>query len=192
MADADLYDYQLPAELIAQESLADRDGARLRVVNRTTGALAHRHVRDLHDILRPGDLVVVNDTRVVPARLIGRRVKTGGRWEGLFLRVDRASEAWEVLANTRGRPEIGERVMLVDASGTDAITLTLVGRAGGGSWLAVPDVAEPAATAEEILNRVGRVPLPGYIRGGTEQPGDRDRYQPGLRRHDHGHRDPGR
>jgi len=177
MADADLYDYELPPELIAQESLADRAAARLLVVDRATGALEHRHVRDLPEILRPGDLVIVNDTRVVPARLIGRRVKTGGRWEGLFLRLDRASGAWELLASTRGRPEVGERVMLVDASGTDAITLTLVGRSGGGAWLAVPDVAEPAATAEEILNRVGRVPLPGYIRGGAEQPGDRDRYQ---------------
>ena len=177
MADADLYDYQLPPELIAQESLADRAAARLLVVDRATGALEHRHVRDLPEILRPGDLIVVNDTRVVPARLIGRRVKTGGRWEGLFLRVDRASGAWELLANTRGHPEIGERVMLVDAGGTDAIALTLVGRAGGGAWLAVPDVAEPAATAEEILDRVGRVPLPGYIRGGAEQPGDRERYQ---------------
>jgi|694.fasta_scaffold26145_1 S-adenosylmethionine:tRNA ribosyltransferase-isomerase len=177
MADADLYDYQLPPELIAQESLADRAAARLLVVDRATGSLEHRHIRDLPEILRPGDLVVVNDTRVVPARLIGRRLKTSGRWEGLFLRVDRASGAWELLANTRGRPEIGERVMLVDASGADAIALTLVGRAGGGAWLAVPDVVAPAATAEEILNRVGRVPLPGYIRGGAEQPGDRERYQ---------------
>ena len=87
MADADLYDYELPRELIAQEPLADRPAARLLVVDRATGGLHHRHVRDLHQILRPGDLVVVNDTRVVPARLVGRREKTGGRWEGLFLRV---------------------------------------------------------------------------------------------------------
>ncbi len=177
MADAELYDYQLPPELIAQESLADRAAARLLVVDRATGTLEHRHVRDLPEILRPGDLVVVNDTRVVPARLIGRRVKTGGRWEGLFLRVDSASGAWELLASTRGRPEIGERVMLTGIDGVDALALTLVGRAGGGAWLARPDIVEPVATVEEILNRVGRVPLPGYIRGGAEQPGDRDRYQ---------------
>jgi S-adenosylmethionine:tRNA ribosyltransferase-isomerase len=177
MADAELYDYQLPPELIAQESLADRAAARLLVVDRATGTLEHRHVRDLPEILRPGDLVIVNDTRVVPARLIGRRVKTGGRWEGLFLRVDSASGAWELLASTRGRPEIGERVMLTGIDGVDALALTLVGRAGGGAWLARPDIVEPVATVEEILNRVGRVPLPGYIRGGAEQPGDRDRYQ---------------
>jgi len=177
MADADLYNYELPPELIAQESLADRAAARLLVVDRATGALEHRHVRDLPQILRPGDLVVVNDTRVVPARLIGRREKTGGRWEGLFLRVDRASGAWEILANTRGRPEIGERVMLTGLDGADALALTLVGRAGGGAWLATPDARESHDAVEVILNRVGRVPLPGYIRGGEEQPGDRERYQ---------------
>jgi len=177
MADADLYDYELPPDLIAQESLADRAAARLLVVDRATSVVKHRHVRDLPQILRAGDLVIVNDTRVVPARLIGRRVKTGGRWEGLFLRVDAASGAWELLASTRGRPEIGERVMLIGLDGLDALTLTLVGRSGGGAWLAVPDVADPLATVEEILNRVGRVPLPGYIRGGAEQPGDRERYQ---------------
>ena len=177
MADADLYDYELPPDLIAQESLADRAAARLLVVDRATAAMKHRHIRDLPQILRADDLVIVNDTRVVPARLVGRRVKTGGRWEGLFLRVDAASGAWELLASTRGRPEIGERVMLTGLDGLDALTLTLVGRSGGGAWLAVPDAADPLATVEEILNRVGRVPLPGYIRGGAEQPGDRERYQ---------------
>ena len=71
-ADADDYDYHLPPDLIAQEPLADRAAARLLVVDRRTGGLTHRRVRDLPDILRPGDLVVVNDTRVVPARLVGR------------------------------------------------------------------------------------------------------------------------
>jgi len=177
MSEADFYDYELPPELIAQESLADRAAARLLLVDRATGGLQHRHVRDLPEILRPRDLLVVNDTRVVPARLIGRRVKTGGRWEGLFLRVDQASGAWELLANTRGRPEIGERVMLVGLDGADAMSLALVGRAGGGAWLAVPEGVEPGATVEDMLHQVGRVPLPGYIRGGTEQPGDRERYQ---------------
>ena len=139
MSEADLYDYELPPDLIAQESLADRAAARLLVVDRSTGGLMHRHVRDLPMILRPGDLVVVNDTRVVPARLIGRREKTGGRWEGLFLRSDAASGAWELLASTRGRPEIGERVMLTGLDGADALSLTLVGRSGGGAWLAMPD-----------------------------------------------------
>lgn len=174
MAEADDYDYQLPPDLIAQEPLADRAAARLLVVDRGTGSLRHRHVRDLPEILRPGDLLVVNDSRVVPARLVGRREKTGGRWEGLFLRTDAATGAWQLLAHTRGRPAIGERVLLDARDGDAAVVLTLVGRCAGGGWLAEPDVAAPP---EAILDRVGRVPLPGYIRGGVEAAGDRERYQ---------------
>ena len=174
MADADLYDYDLPADLIAQEPLERRADSRLLTVRRGDGAIAHRHVRDLPEILRPGDLLVVNDTRVVPARIVGRRLRTGGRWEGLFLRTDDATGAWQLLAQTRGRPEVGERVMLTDRDGEDAVAIELVGRATGGSWLAVPDAPDPAA---EILARIGRVPLPGYIRGGEERAGDRERYQ---------------
>ena len=177
MGDADLYDYDLPQALIAQEPLADRAAARLLHVRRADGAIAHRHVRDLPEILRPGDLLVVNDTRVVPARIVGRRAATGGKWEGLFLREQPDGPhagAWVMLAQTRGRPEIGEQVILMDRDGVDALAITLVGRADGGAWLAVPDAAEPFAA---LLERVGRVPLPGYIRGGAEHAGDRERYQ---------------
>jgi len=175
--DAALYDYDLPREFVAQEPLADRAAARLLHVRRSDGSLAHRGIRDLPEILRPGDLLVVNDTRVVPARLIGRRAATGGAWEGLFLRVtaeEPHAGAWVVLAQTRGRPAIGERVVLVDRAGRDGATLDLVGRGEGGAWLVRPDTVEPP---EVVLDRVGRVPLPGYIRGGAEQAGDRDRYQ---------------
>ncbi|MEI6239708.1 MAG: tRNA preQ1(34) S-adenosylmethionine ribosyltransferase-isomerase QueA [Planctomycetia bacterium] len=174
MADADRYDYDLPPELIAQEALADRTAARLLVVHRSAGTLEHRSIRDLPDILTPGDLVVVNDTRVVPARLVGRRVATGGKWEGLFLRVDEATGAWQILAHTRGRPALGESVALVDRAGAVGPTLELVGRGPGGTWLVRPSSTEPV---EDLLARVGRVPLPGYIRGGTEQRGDLERYQ---------------
>ncbi len=174
MADADLYDYDLPPELIAQQALADRAAARLLVVHRATGTLEHRQIRDLPELLAPGDLVVVNDTRVVPARLIGRRAATGGAWEGLFLRVDETTGLWQILAHTRGRPAIGESVALVDRTGAEGVTLELVGRGLGGTWLVRPSVAGPA---EEVLARVGRVPLPGYIRGGDEQHGDLERYQ---------------
>jgi S-adenosylmethionine:tRNA ribosyltransferase-isomerase len=174
MADADLYDDDLPPELIAQQALADRAAARLLVVHRATGTLEHRQIRDLPELLAPGDLVVVNDTRVVPARLIGRRAATGGAWEGLFLRVDETTGLWQILAHTRGRPAIGESVALVDRTGAEGVTLELVGRGLGGTWLVRPSVAGPA---EEVLARVGRVPLPGYIRGGDEQHGDLERYQ---------------
>lgn len=174
MADADLYDYDLPPDLIAQQALDRRDAARLLVLRRSDGGLSHRHVRDLPDLLAPGDLVVVNDTRVVPARLIGRRASTGGRWEGLFLQVEPDGRAWRILAHTRGRPALGERVVLVDRAGQGAVTLELVGRSTGGTWLVVPETNEPAAA---ILERIGRVPLPGYIRDGAEQQGDLERYQ---------------
>lgn len=177
MRDADLYDYDLPPELIAQRPLADRSAARLLVVRRSDGSLEHRHVRDLPELLAAGDLVVVNDTRVVPARLVGRRAATGGKWEGLFLQVEREGEhagAWRLLAQTRGRPAVGERIVLVDRAGRAAAELDIVGRAGGGSWLVRPRIAEPP---EGLLARAGRVPLPGYVRGGADEPEDVERYQ---------------
>jgi len=205
VSSADLYDYELPRELIAQEPLADRAAARLLVLCRAEGTIEHRQIRDLPGILAAGDLLVVNDTRVVPARLVGRRMQTGGHWEGLLLRTagheaggrstgsgaapstaDTAAVRpgdWVLLAQTRGRPAVGERIMLVDRQDRDAIEIHLVGRAAGGAWVArIADAASgaeapPADVVEAILGRVGRVPLPGYIRGGREGPGDADRYQ---------------
>jgi len=177
---ADSYDYALPAELIAQDPLADRAAARLLVVNRADGSLAHRSIRDLPGLLVPGDLVVVNDTKVVPARLLGHRAKTGGTWEGLFLRVEGSGSqagAWIVLAQTRGRPDVGERIVLTGRDGAEGQSLELLGRAEGGAWLARPLGAAANEPAEAVLARVGRVPLPGYIRGGVERDGDLDRYQ---------------
>jgi S-adenosylmethionine:tRNA ribosyltransferase-isomerase len=177
MGDADLYEYDLPRELIAQEPLADRPAARLLHLHRRTGIIAHRRVRDLPDILRAGDLLVVNDTQVLPARLRGRRLETGGAWEGLFLRAASDEEhpgAWVILAQTRGRMHPGERIVLRDRSDADAGMLHLVGRTAGGGWLAMPDEQGPFAA---ILARVGHVPLPGYIRKGMAVAADIDRYQ---------------
>jgi len=177
---ADAYDFDLPADRIAQEPLADRAAARMLVVRRADAAVEHRSIRDLPALLAPGDLVVVNDTKVVPARLVGRREKTGGRWAGLFLRRS-ADEphpgAWIVLAQTRGRPEIGERITLLPRDGTSGEQLVLVGRAAGGAWVARPLGPAADEPPEDVLARVGRVPLPGYIRHGVEHEGDRDRYQ---------------
>ena len=171
------YDYELPPELIAQEPLADRAAARLLVVERAGGGLRHAHIRDLPELLSPDDLVVVNNTRVVPARLIGHRAETGGRWEGLFLAEVPTGEGrrrWSILAKTRGRPAVGERIVLVDPAGADADELLLVGRGEGGTWLVEPQADEPTPV---VLARVGRVPLPGYIRGGEARSEDVDRYQ---------------
>lgn len=191
---ADAYDYTLPEELIAQQPLADRAASRLLVLDRQAGEIGHRQMRDLPLLLSPGDLLVVNDTRVVPARLVGRREATGGRWEGLYLRTRPAvvggheAASWELLAQTRGRPLVGERIVLVDSEGRDRVVLTLVGRGDGGSWLALP-VRLGEARAENggavgLLAAVGRVPLPGYIRGGEAGADDIHRYQTVFAAHD--------
>ena len=165
---ADLLDYDLPPHLIAQEPAADRDARRLLVVDRSTGDLHHHHFRDLPELLTPGDLLVLNDTRVLPARLVGRREKTGGKWEGLFLR-ETSDGLWELLAQTRGRPVTGETIVIEPGP----LNLILRGRAGG-HWLAEPS---PRGRPAELLAASGQVPLPPYIRKGRAAAADRDRYQ---------------
>src|SRR5262245_53659044 len=99
-------DYELPPDRIAQHPAVERDLAKLMVLRRATSEIAHHVFRDLPDLLNPGDLLVLNDTRVLPARLLGHRDKTGGKWEGLFLR-QRADGLWEMLCQTKGKPKIG-------------------------------------------------------------------------------------
>src|SRR5436305_836061 len=108
---ADLLNYDLPEHLIAQEPAARRDASRLLIVRRADQSLEHRSFRDLPELLAPGDLLVLNDTRVVPARLVGRRERTGGKWEGLFLHAA-ADGTCELLCQTRGRLHEGETVVL--------------------------------------------------------------------------------
>jgi len=173
MIDTDLYDYELPKHLIAQSPLPNRADARLMVVDRATGEIQHWHVRDLPDLLRRGDVVVLNNTKVVPARLVGYRTATGGRWEGLFVEAD-ASGVWHVIGKTRGKLQPGETITLLDQKGHDDIRLFVIGRIAEGGWLVSPDTADDTW---EVLNRVGRVPLPPYIRGGQMIEEDRNRYQ---------------
>ncbi len=173
MLDTDHYDYELPKHLIAQSPLPNRADARLMVVDRATGEIEHRHVRDLPELLKPGDALVLNNTKVVPARLVGYRTATGGRWEGLFVEAD-ASGVWHVIGKTRGKLQPGESITLVNLQGRDDIRLFVIGRIAEGGWLVSPDTAEDSW---EVLNRVGRVPLPPYIRGGQMLEEDRNRYQ---------------
>lgn len=161
-------DYDLPPHLIAQEPCPERDQSRLLVVNRSEPTLAHHVFADLPDLLRPDDLLVLNDTRVLPARLLGRRLRTGGKWEGLFLR-SLPDGTWELLCQTRGRLSEGETIQIEPGN----LRLQLTGRAGG-HWLARP--SEPG-TALELLERAGQVPLPPYIRKGRAATEDQERYQ---------------
>jgi len=169
----DQYDYHLPKHLIAQQPVPDRLDARLLVVDRAAGTLDHRHVRDLPDILRPDDCLVINDTRVVPARLVGRRRATGGRWDGLYLETS-SDGLWRVLGKTRGRLQPGETLVLLDNQGRDALELEVGARLDDGCWVMRPKSSEQPY---ELLQRVGRVPLPPYIRKGEMVEQDRHRYQ---------------
>ena len=103
------YDFDLPKQLIAQRPVRNRADARLMVVDRQTGHIEHAHVRDLADHLSTNDCLVVNDSRVVPARLDGVRTSTGGRWQGLFLSDDGGGN-WQLLCKTRGRLQEGEHL----------------------------------------------------------------------------------
>ena len=162
------FDYDLPEHLIAQTPAANRSDARLLVVHRRSGRLEHRFFRDLPEYLNAGDLLVRNNTKVLPARLIGTREKTGGRWEGLFL--TERDGIWELLAQTRGFPEVGE---ILTADG-DRLRLELVGRTGDRHWLLRP--LAPGA-AEGLLAIHGSIPLPPYIRKGVADSADSERYQ---------------
>lgn len=173
MTSADKYDFQLPRELIAQEPLPRRSDARLMVVSRQAGTIEHLHVRDLPDLLDPRDALVLNDTRVLPARLVGHRAETKGRWFGLFLGCD-AQGVWQLLCKTRGHLRTGETIVLEDRDGREAARLTMLVKLDGGVWAARPDCDEPVL---ELLDRVGRVPLPHYIRGGEMVDADRKDYQ---------------
>jgi len=169
----DLYDYELPRHLIAQQPTAVRVDARLLVVDRRQQSLTHHYIRDLPEILRPRDCLVLNDTRVVPARLLGRRDSTGGHWEGLFLEVGTGG-LLRILCKTRGKLVPNETIRLIDAQGQDDIQLRLCVKQADGSWIASPESEEEIFA---LLARVGRVPLPPYIRKGEMDETDLQQYQ---------------
>jgi S-adenosylmethionine:tRNA ribosyltransferase-isomerase len=179
MCDTAQYDYGLPSHLIAQFPVVNRADARLLVVDRSDKSIDHKHIRDLPEILQPDDCLVINDTRVIPARLVGRRETTGGHWEGLFLEVDDKG-FWRLLGKTRGRIAPGELITLLSASGQEDIPLELAARQPDGSWIAKPHSSEDVL---DLLERVGRVPLPPYIRKGEMIESDREHYQTVYARH---------
>ncbi|MCX5684651.1 MAG: tRNA preQ1(34) S-adenosylmethionine ribosyltransferase-isomerase QueA [Planctomycetota bacterium] len=170
------FDFDLPPGQIAQSPARPRDSSRLMRLDRATGAVTHHRFSDLPDLLRPDDLLVVNDTRVIPAAFTARRA-SGARIEGIFLRV-LPDGLWEVLLQGRGRLREGQAVALVDAAGQEQASLALVGRGEGGSWYVRP----PEGTdAVHLLEKVGRPPLPPYIRRKGEAAAlaasDREDYQ---------------
>src|SRR5947208_1356072 len=107
------FDYELPQELIAQTPIEPRDASRLLVVHRDSGIFEHRHFRDIGDYLRPGDLLIANQSRVLPARLLGQRAETGGAVEVLLLaeRPDLGPDYWETLVRPGRRLHEGSRLV---------------------------------------------------------------------------------
>lgn len=170
------YDYELPSELIARQPAEKRDGSRLLVLDRSTGTIEHAHITDLPRYLRAGDTLVLNDTKVLPARLLGKRTATSGAWEGLYLGCD-AEQRWQILSKTRGKLQPGESITLLPAHPAHATTefhLTLVERDDEGGWFARP---EREGDPVEILRQFGTVPLPPYIERELATSDDWQRYQ---------------
>ena len=173
------YDYDLPAELIAQEPLACRSDARLLVVDRQTQSFQHRHIRDLPEFLRQYDCLVLNDSKVLPARLVGKRTRTGGRWEGLFLQL-LPPNFWQILGKTRGTIQPGEAVRLQSPDGKNSLLIEFIERNEDGTWIVCPTSPLPegeGTSSLTLLDQIGWTPIPPYIRQGKPMPYDRDRYQ---------------
>lgn len=173
------FDYDLPPELIAQTPIEPRDASRLLVVNRASGELAHRHFSDIGDYLRPGDLLVANRSRVIPARLLGHKPGSGGAVEALLLarRPDLGENCWEALVRPGRRIREGQELRFEAASpGGQAPTLTasVIARTPSGGRIlrfAPPASGEPVDT---VLERLGSIPLPPYIHAPLANP---ERYQ---------------
>lgn len=176
------YDYTLPDELIARQPSARRDEARLMLVDRESGRVTHQQIRDLPDLLAAGDRLVFNNSRVLPARLFGRRAATGGRWEGLYLQSDEHG-TWRLLATTRGRVQPGEVIEVHPASQPDSpqrLPLKLVSRDEEGTWIVEPP---PGTDPIRSLLDFGTLPLPPYIERPLADAADQERYQTVYARH---------
>ena len=165
MKTSDFY-YDLPQELIAQTPLDKRDASRLMTLDRVTGETAHHHFYELPDFLRPGDCLILNDSRVLPARLLGQRLPGGGACEVLLL-IDRREKTWECLVRPGRKMRTGAKLSF----GNGELTAEVVGELEGGNRLVRFDYE---GIFLEVLERLGKMPLPPYIK---EELQDQERYQ---------------
>lgn len=169
-------DYTLPSELIAQDPAGVRSDSRLLVVDRTSGKLTDSRFDRVVDHLRPGDCLVLNDTKVLPARFYARR-HTGGGLEALFLAETGTPGLWQVLLKGTRKLKPDEAIHIVDGRQKDFCTAKVVERQDGGVCLLALDLKAPAET---VLNEIGFPPLPPYIRRDhdwSKAERDRQRYQ---------------
>ena len=159
------YWYALPEELIAQTPLRQRDSSRLLVLDKVTGEVSHRHFYDILEYLQPGDCLVMNDSRVLPARLLGHR-PTGGAVEVLLLR-DLGDKKWECLCKPGRKMQVGNQVIF----GNGELTATVVEVQETGNRVIE---FHYEGIFLEVLERLGKMPLPPYIK---EELADQERYQ---------------
>lgn len=165
MKKSDFY-FDLPAELIAQTPIERRDASRLLVLDKDSGAWEHRHFFDLPKYLRPGDCLILNNSRVLPARLLGQRLPGGGACEVLLL-IDRGDKTWECLVRPGKHLRKGARLSFGGGELLAEVTSVL----DGGNRLVRFNYE---GVFLEVLDRLGKMPLPPYIR---EELQDRERYQ---------------
>ena len=165
--------YELPSELIAQDPLEDRSGSRLMVLDKQTGAISHRTFRDITQYLNPGDCLVINNTKVIPARLFGTKEGTQAKIEILLLKR-KENDIWETLVKPGKKCKVGTRIIFGEGILTGEVT----------------DIVEEGnrlirfsyeGIFEEILDRLGQMPLPPYI---THQLQDKNCYQTVYAKHD--------
>ena len=178
------FEYELPPELIAQEPAAERDKCRLLVMDRATGELEDRIFCDIVDYVNPGDLLVVNETRVLPARLLGKKRGTGGAAEVFLLREvfdhepkTSRSAIWEALVKPgkRLKPGSGAIVDFEDAQGTVVLSAEVIDWAANATrGERIVRLTTTEASLDEALHAVGHTPLPPYIKDYT---GDEELYQ---------------
>lgn len=165
MKTSDFY-YDLPEELIAQTPLEQRDTSRLMTVDRKSGEVEHHHFYELLDDLNPGDCLILNNSRVLPARLLGQRLPGGGACEVLLL-IDRGEKTWECLVRPGRKMRTGAKLSFGDG----ALTAEVVGEVEGGNRLVR---FEYEGIFLEVLEQLGKMPLPPYIKAELQ---DRERYQ---------------
>lgn len=171
MKTSDFY-YDLPEELIAQEPLAQRDSSRLMVLDKNTGRVEHKHFYDIVDMLNEGDALILNDTRVIPARLYGVKEDTGGAIEFLLLNKH-SLDTWEVILKPGRRAKPGARFVFGDGT-LKAEILDII---NDGNRLVR---FEYEGVFENVLDELGEMPLPPYI---TKKLEDKDRYQTVYAKH---------
>ncbi len=171
------FHFELPDRLIARYPAPERTASRLMVLDASRDRIMHARFSGIKELLRSGDLLVLNDTQVIPARLIGQK-PSGGRVEILLERILEDGHLLAQLGASR-KPRVGSRILLLDRKGNDAgLSLTVLARLGTMFELLLPD----GCPAAQLLEECGRMPLPPYL-GRGEEPADRERYQTVYARH---------